>query len=410
MHPLVAILVGLLLSVAATAQELSRPEDVGISSSRLERARGVLQTAIDAKVAGSAVGLIARDGKLVFFEAFGEMEPGVPMTRDAISRMSSIGKTITAVAVLMLYEEGRLRLSDPVSRFIPELGKVQVETKRTAAGGSSLAALDRPITIHDLLTHEAGLAADGAALDKLWEKARTVGEFAQGLAQIPLRFQPGTRYEYGPSYEVLAAVVERASGMSFKDFLERRILSPLGMRDTTFFVPEEKRSRYAGIYQKDANGKLSMFRRRGQEEAPTQFTPGGGGLRGTVYDYYRFAQMLLNGGELNGQRLLSPKTVELMTSDHIGEHAVSSSGDFGWGLGTSVRTRVRGAGIGSVGSYGWNGGTGTLYLVDPRERLIVVVFVPSQPRTPGIWGQTNVRDDFVTAAYQAIIESHRMRP
>jgi len=402
-----AMLAAFLLSVAATAQELSRPEDVGVSASRLDRARVVLKSAIENKVAGSAVGLIARDGKIVFWEAFGEMEPGVPMTRDAITRMASIGKTITAVAVLMLYEEGRLRLSDPASRFIPEFGNIQVETGGAATGGISLVAPDRPITVHDLLTHEAGLVPDGSpALDKLWDKAQTLAEFAQGLAQIPLRFQPGSRYEYGPAYEILAAIVERASGMSFKDFLQHRILSPLKMEDTTFYVPEEKRSRYAGIYQKDSSGQLSMFRRRGQEEPPTKFTAGGGGLRGTVYDYYRFAQMLLNGGELDGQRLLSPKTVELMTTDHIGEHATSSSGDFGWGLGLSVRTRVRGAGIGTVGSFGWNGGTGTLYLVDPRERLIVIVFVPSQPRTPGIWGQADVRNDFVTAAYQAIIETY----
>jgi CubicO group peptidase (beta-lactamase class C family) len=359
---------------------------------------------VDDRVAGSAVALVARDGRVVFHEAFGEMEPGVPMTRDAISRMASIGKTITAVAVLMLYEEGRLRLSDPVSRFIPEFSKVAVAGPGAQADG---VAPERPVTVHDLLTHQAGLVAEGKALDALWESAPTVDEFARRIAAIPLRFQPGTRFEYGPSYEVLAAVVERAGGLSFGDFLQRRILSPLRMIDTSFFVPAEKRDRYAGIYQKDPAGGLSMFRRRGQEEAPTQFTSGGGGLRGTVGDYHRFARMLLNEGELDGERLLSPKTVRLMITDHVPGKLPGE--EYGWGLGTSVRTRVLSDGIGSVGSYGWNGGTGTLYLVDPLERLIVVVFVPTQPRTPGVWGSSDVRKDFVTAVYQAIVTSHAQR-
>jgi CubicO group peptidase (beta-lactamase class C family) len=386
----------------ATAQELARPEGVGVSAVRLERAGAILKRAIDDGVAGSAVGLVARDGQVVFHQAYGEMEPGVPMTRNAISRMASIGKTITAVAVLILYEEGRLRLSDPVSRFIPEFSEVRVAGPGT--GGAALVAPARPVTIHDLLTHQAGLAPDGEALDRLWESAQTVDEFARRIAAMPLRFQPGARFEYGPAYEPLAAVVERASGLSFSAFLQQRILSPLHMVDTCFFVPEEKRDRLAGMYQKDSSGRLSLFRRRGQEEAPTQFTSGGGGLRGTVRDYYRFAQMLLNEGELDGVRLLSPKTVQLMTTDHT--TGSGAGDDYGWGLGTSVRVKVR-DGIGSVGSYGWNGGTGTLYLVDPLERLVVVVFVPSQPRTAGIWGQSDVRNDFVTAVYQAIVTSHQ---
>jgi len=388
---------------SASAPDLASPEGVGVSAVRLERAGAILKKAIDDGIAGSAVGLVARDGKVVFHQAYGEMEPGVPMTRDAIARMASIGKTITAVAVLILYEEGRLRLSDPVSRFIPEFSEVRVAGPGPQADAAALVAPARSVTIHDLLTHQAGLAPDGEALDRLWESAQTVDEFARRIAAIPLRFQPGVRFEYGPSYEALAAVVERASGLSFSDFLQQRILSPLHMVDTHFFVPEKKRDRLAGVYKKDSSGQLSLFRRRGQEEVPTKFTSGGGGLRGTVRDYYRFAQMLLNEGE-HGVRLLSPKTVQLMTTDHM--PVSGAGGDYGWGLGVSVRLKVL-DGIGSVGSYGWNGGTGTLYLVDPLERLVVVVFVPSQPRTPGIWGQSDVRNDFVTAVYQAIVTSHQ---
>lgn len=380
---------------------------VGMSAERLERAGALLQAAVDGGVAGSAVGLIARDGQIAFHRAFGEMEPGVPMTPDAISRMASIGKTVTAVAVMMLYEEGRLRLDDPVSRFLPEYGEQRVREVDASTGEARLVELVRPVTIRDLLTQRAGLPSEyepgGEEVQRLWDTARTVSEFATGLAAQPLRFQPGTDFEYGPAYEVLAAVAETASGEHFDDLLRGRVLSPLGMHDTTFRVPAGKLSRYAGIYQRGAGGELELFRRRGQEEEPTDFTPGGGGLRGTVTDFHRFASLLLGEGELEGTRLLAPLTVRLMTRDHTEGRFPSGTGDWGWGLGMAVRTRVLGDGPGSVGSYGWNGGTGTLYLVDPTERLIVVAFVPSQPRTPGIGA---LRDDFVTAAYQAIVESY----
>jgi len=380
---------------------------VGMSAGGLDRAGALLQAAVEGGVAGSAVGLIARDGKIVFHRAFGEMEPGVPMTPDAISRMASIGKTVTAVAVMMLSEQGRLRLGDPVSRFLPEYREQRVSETDARTGETRLVEPVRPVTIHDLLTHQAGLPSEyepgGEAVQRLWDTARTVSEFAAGLADLPLRFQPASDFEYGPAYEVLAAVAERASGERFDDLLRERVLVPLGMHDTTFRVPDGKLSRYAGIYQVGADGALALFRRRGEEERPTDFTPGGGGLRGTVTDFHRFAAMLLGEGELDGARLLSPLTVRLMTRDHTEGRFRSSSGDWGWGLGMAVRTRVLGDGPGSVGSYGWNGGTGTLYLVDPTERLIVVVFVPSQPRTPGVGA---LRDDFVTAAYHAIVESY----
>lgn len=397
-----------LASTAAVAGSAAAPETpaatVNMSATRLERAAAVLETAIDEGVAGSAVGLVARDGEIVFHRAFGEMEPGVPMTPDAISRMASIGKTVTAVAVMKLHEEGKLRLSDPVSRFLPEYADLRVREIDPATGEIRLVEPERAVTVRDLLTHQAGFGSEyvggGEAIWELWETAKTVREFAAGLAELPLWSEPGTTFLYGPSYEVLAAVAEEASGEPFDGLLEQEVLGPLGMVDTTFRVEAEKLDRYAGIYQMGDDGELELYRRRGQEERPTEFTPGGGGLRGTVGDFYRFASMLLDEGELEGTRLLSPLTVRLMTRDHTEGRFGSSTGDWGWGLGMAVRTRVLGDGIGSVGSYGWNGGTGTLYLVDPAERLIVVVFIPSQPRTPGIF---ELRDDFVTAAYQAIV-------
>jgi CubicO group peptidase (beta-lactamase class C family) len=403
----IAFLLACMISCGvANAQAPVRAEDVGMSTARLERARAVLKTAVDERVAGSAVGLISRDGKVVFHEAFGERAPQAPMTRDAIARLASITKTVTAVAVLMLHEDGRLRLNDPVARFIPEFADVKVEAGDT---GKALVAPARAITVHDLLTHQAGLAASGEAADALWSRARTVGEFAALTAAIPLRSQPGSEYEYGPAYEVLAAVVEKASGMSFARFVQQRILDPLRMHDTSFFVPRGKLPRMAGMYRKEADGRLSPPPPADPDE-PTTFTSGGGGLVGTASDFHRFLQMLLNGGELDGQRLLGPKTVALLTTAHVDAARYgSASGDYGWGLGTRVRTRVTAGGPGSVGAFGWNGGSGTLYLVDPQERLVVIVFAPSMPRTPGIWGDADLRNDFVTAAYQAIVES-RVRP
>jgi len=378
-----------LLTLAALAL-FSRvtAEANGISTTRLRRAREVLERAVASRTAGSAVGLIARSGHVVFLESVGEAAPGVPMTPDAISRLSSITKPITAVAVLILNEQGKLLLSDPVKKYLPEFAGL-----KTADGTSTT----RPITILDLLTHQAGLAASGPEHDKLWD-APTVSEFAAGLAAIPLRFQPGTGFEYGPAYEVLTAIIERVAGESYDKFLAREVLGPLKMKDTYFFVPESKKPRLAAQYGKDPSGSLVIFRARGQEETPGLFYSGGGGLRSTVSDYFRFAQFLLNGGELDGVRLLSPKTVSLMTSSHTASRYPNEH--YGWGLGVRVRTTAAGDELGSVGSFGWNGGTGTLFVVDPTERLIVVVFVPSTPGTPGV---DEVRKAFVNAAYQSIV-------
>jgi CubicO group peptidase (beta-lactamase class C family) len=400
---LILCLCTLCAPVAAT-EPIVLAAEVGMSAERLERAAALLQRAVDEGVAGSAVGMISRDGQVVFHRAFGEMEPGVPMTPGAITRMASIGKTITAVAVMRLHEEGKLRLADPVKRFLPEYGGVRVK-EANADGAERLVPPARAITVHDLLTHQAGLQSEyvegGEAVERLWEEAETVGEFARRLAAVPLTFHPGTDFVYGPAYETLAAVAEEASGTPFDTLLRETVLDPLGMDDTSFRVPAEKLDRYAGVYRMGAEGALEMFRRRGEEERPTRFRPGGGGLRGTVGDFHRFARFLLDEGTLDDTQLLAPLTVRLMALDHTEGRFGSSSGDWGWGLGMAVRTRVLRDGAGSVGSYGWNGGTGTLYLVDPAERLIVVVFVPSQPRTPGVW---ELRDDFVAAAYQAIVE------
>jgi CubicO group peptidase (beta-lactamase class C family) len=379
---------------------------LGMSSGRLLRARDVLQHAVASHTVGSAVGLVARSGKVLFLESAGEAGPGVPMTVDAIARLASITKPITAVAVLMLWEQGRLDLQDRVDTYIPEFSDVRVAVPGGDGARPRLVQPERAITIHDLLTHQAGLVPDGAPeLDEIWGEARTVLDFSVRVAAAPLRFQPGTRFEYGPAYEVLTAIIEKITAQSYAKFLTENVLQPLRMTDTYFFVPPEKRQRLAAQYMKDPTGALAMFRARGQEETPSEFYSGGGGLRSTVRDYYRFAQLLLNEGELDGVRLLSPRTVRLMVADQVG----SKYGDdhYGWGLGVEVRTSPAGAELGSVASFGWNGGTGTLFVVDPREHLIVVVFAPTTPGTPGV---NAVRRSFVTAAYQAVSTSYDRSP
>jgi len=388
------------LSAWAAAQTPTTPEDFGLDSMRLMRAGNVLETVVATRTSGSAVGLIARNGQILFHQAYGELEPGIPMPTNAITRMASIGKTITAAVIMQLMEEGKVRLSDPVTRFIPDF------LPRTVAPADSDKSVPlepkRPITIYDLLTHQSGLAVTGNSVDDLWDKAPTTLDFSRGLSKLPLHWQPGEGFEYGHGYEVLAAIVEKASGSTLDRYLQDHIFVPLGMADTYFRVPPEKRYRYAGIYQKRGTADLTMYRRSGQEEEPTKYLAGGGGLRGTVLDYFRFSQMLLNKGALDGTRVLGVKSVELMVRNHVPPELLRRAdwGEYGWGLGTSVRMSLLSDGPGSVGAFGWNGGTGTLYLVDPIERLVVVVFIPSQPGTPGV---SQARDDFVNAAYQAIV-------
>ena len=398
MRLLLAALV--LLSAGAAAQSPSMPEHFGVDPTRLMRAGKVLEAVVADGTSGSAVGLIARNGQILFHKAYGELEPGVPMTVDAITRMASIGKTITAVAIMQLVEEGKVRLSDPVTRFIPEFVPQSVAPADSDKG----VRFDpkRAITIYDLLTHQSGLAVTGSSVDDLWDKASTTLDFSRGISKLPLQWQPGEGFEYGHGYEVLAAIIERASGTTLDRYLQSHIFLPLGMSDTYFRVPSEKLARYAGVYQKRGSSGLTMYRRRGQEEEPTKYLAGGGGLRGTALDYFRFAQMLLNKGALDGARILGVKSVELMVRNHVPPELLRKAdwGEYGWGMGTSVRMALLSDGPGSVGAFGWNGGTGTLYLVDPIEKLVVVIFIPSQPGTPGV---SQARDDFVNAAYQAIV-------
>ena len=398
------LILALILPGFSSAQEAPELEVLGATAVRLERVERLLDDAVSSRKAGSAIGLVARKGETVLLRSVGEADPGVPITDDAIVRLSSSAKVITAVAALILYEEGSVRLGDPLSSFVPEFSE-----SRTQGDTGELESPFRPITVHDVMTHTSGLAVTGDAFELLWEEAAyedalTTREFSSRLAKIPMTSQPGELFEYGyygSSYEVLAAVIEAAGGMRLDEFITQRIFRPLGMVDSYFTVPEDKRSRLAARYYRTPEGELEIHEQQGVETPAPRFIAGGGAVRTTIRDFHRFLQCLLNGGELDGVRILSPETVDLMLSPHVSSKMYGArSGDYGWGYGGRVRTRVPSGGLGSVGSYGWNGGTGTYYWIDPSEELVAILFVPFRPPAPSA-----LYDAFETAVYQELSDS-----
>jgi len=364
----------------------AEPENVGLSPEALRRLGAALQSRVDRGNIPGAVALIARHGKVAYHQAFGVRDPedGAPMQTDAIFRIYSMTKPIVSVAVMMLWEEGRLLLSDPISQYIPEFASPKVAVPNDGPMQTEPAA--RPITVQDLLRHTSGLTYEfrGAGpVHKAYTEAKvarlkqTNAEQAATLASLPLLHQPGTRWEYSRSTDVLGRLVEVVSGQTLGTFLRERILQPLGMADAGFSVPEPQQGRIAEAFRRDpdthAEVNLLDVRR------PAVFESGGGGLVATAMDYARFMQMLLGGGRLDTVRLLGRKTVELMTSDHLG--GIPSAPDLvppghGFGLGFAVRKEAGMAPFpGSVGSFFWGGAAGTTFWVDPVERLTAVLMI-----------------------------------
>jgi CubicO group peptidase (beta-lactamase class C family) len=416
---LAALLLLLLLGAGpALARELpeARPERVGLSSERLDRLRAVLSDAVARGQLAGAVGLIARRGRIAFFESFGarDREQGAPMQRDAIFRIASMSKPITSVATLVLAEEGRFLLSDPVSRFLPELGRpeVGVERRDPKTGKVSLERVpaEREITIQDLLRHTSGLTYgffDDSAVDKLYlergvmSRDQDLAETVAKLGKLPLKHQPGAIWEYSVSVDVLARLVEVVSGLPFDRFLRERLFGPLDMRDTDFNVPAAELPRVAALYEPDGNGGIRPLPPQGVQDLsqPVRYFSGGGGLVSTARDYARFAQALLEGGELDGERVLGRKTVELMRSDHLGTIPFPRHPGYGFGLGFAVRTAPGLAPLpSSVGEYHWGGYYGTGFWIDPAEEMIGV-FMMQLPRSP-----RNFDAEFKALAYQAIAD------
>ena len=406
----------------------TRPKDVGMSKRRLKRIGPAVEQHIgEGKIAG-AVTLVARRGKVVQVGAYGlaERETNKPMAIDSIFRMYSMTKPITMVAILTLFEQGKLRLIDPVSKFIPAFGDVKViEDEKSAT--LRLVDVERPVTIHHLMTHTSGLTyhfGDQGLVEKMYRDTAIFGEkplsqFIDNLAEMPLAFQPGTKFRYSTGHDVAARVVEIASGMSYGEYLETAIFKPLGMNDTGFFVPGEKLDRLTAEYGlfdvRDpqiseaehfvdlANEKCRLLRgpRDGIEARPHEIYRGGHGLLSTADDYYRFCRMLLHNGEFDGARILSRKTVELMTSNHLTPEQFPSDwtlSGFGFGLGVRVATDpAQSQNLCSPGEHGWGGAAGTYYWIDPIEELIGIYMIQFQPGGHFMGGS-----DFKTAVYQAI--------
>jgi CubicO group peptidase (beta-lactamase class C family) len=403
---------------------MATPEEVGLSSERLERITSAIQRSVEGGRLAGAVALVARHGKIVYFKAIGmaDWNAKKPMRTDSISRICSMSKPITSVAVMTLYEEGRFLLSDPISEYIPEFKHMKVldppyPQDRTSPPGGLVDA-KQPITIRHLLTHTSGLTYQwNARLGKkyidagigsgLLQQEGTIGDAVKKLATMPLLFQPGDVWEYSLGDDVLGYLVEKVSGIPLDKFLEQRIFTPLGMRDTSFFLPAEKTSRLATAYsyypgkglqpildnQVVKEGEFSYsadYPYRG----PRTYFSGGGGLCSTTGDYYRFCQMMLNGGQLDGARVLSRKSVELISQNHV----QGKLDEFGYGLGFGVTSEPRFlTELGSIGAYYWGGFYYTSFVIDPQEDLIVIFMGQLHPT-----GGLNVDSKTIRLAYQAL--------
>jgi CubicO group peptidase (beta-lactamase class C family) len=417
---LIASLLSAVLSsqTLAASLALSKAEDAGISSERLKRIHPLIQSHIDAKDLSGAVTLVVRRGKLVHFEAQGstDFESNQPMRTDTLFRMASMTKPITAVAVLMMMEEGKLILSDPVSKYIPEFKNPKVAVwnlpNDPRGAGVRLVTADREVTLQHLLTHTAGLAVstEGPAGEfyrqgNLSQEGISLAEYCKRAGALPLNFQPGTQWQYTSTvgFSILGRVVEIVSGMNLDQFFKQRIFAPLGMNNTFFNIPPERMADVAMVYTRSDKGLMKQNLPRPLPPG-VEFFAGSGGLTGSAQDYLQFCQMLLNGGQWNGSRLLSRKSVELMTDNAIGNLDLANypvqgqnlSG-YGFGLGVRVRKSTGASGwLGSVGDYGWAGANGTYFWIDPKEQLIGMVLMAT---TVG-----RLRTEFPNAVYQAIID------
>ncbi len=374
-----------------TTLPTAKPEEVGLSTERLARLSGVLRAKVEQGHIPGAVAIVMRNGRIAYQEAFGLRDPASrePMPKDAIFRIYSMTKAIVSVATMMLWEEGQFLLNDPVAKYIPAFAKQTVLLQRD--GTTDHVPAEREATVQDLLRHTSGLTyefrGDGpvhkAYIDaKIYRRRQTNSDQAAMLGKLPLAFQPGTQWEYSRSTDVLGRLVEVLSGDTLGDFLERRILKPLGMNDSGFWVPEAHQGRLAEAFAKDPEGGTDVQLIEVRQKP--SFESGGGGMVATTLDYARFLQMLLNNGQLDGTRLLGRKTVELMTADHLG--TITGSPDllppgYGFGLGFAVRLHAGIASIpGTVGQYYWGGAAGTTFWVDPAERLhsVLMIQAPAQ--------------------------------
>ncbi|HWW26767.1 MAG TPA: serine hydrolase domain-containing protein [Caulobacter sp.] len=402
---------------------VAAPDAAGFSPERLKRLDGYMQGLVDQGHLPGAITLVARHGKIVSYQTFGKMAiGGAPMTRDTIFRIYSQTKPVTGVAMMILFEEGRWRLDDPVTKFVPELANLRVYKGRNPDGTFITEPAARPPTLREIMSHTGGFAY-GLRTDQPVEKAyrdsgllgsKTQAEFLTALAKLPLASQPGTEWRYSVSVDLQGLIVERLSGMSLADFMKSRIFDPLKMTDTAFWVPAAKSDRLAALYMIDPKARklvpADSFMVLDVSKPPA-IASGGGGLVSTTADYARFAQMLLNGGELDGARILAPGTIELMASNHLTDivmaapdAAFSPAKGEGFGLDVAVVTDPARAGtLSGKGAYSWGGAAGTWFWIDPKNDLFMLgmIHILGKDADPAL---AHIDDNAATLVYQALVD------
>ncbi len=417
MKHLVSMVLLIVVAPLAMAADLrqARPEAVGMSSERLDRIRPFMQQYIDdGKLVGIQT-LVARRGRIVHFETVGDLDrnTGAPIEDDSLFRIYSMTKPVVTLAAMMLHEEGKFGLEDPIAKYLPAFRDVRVLVD------GELVDVDHPPTIRELMSHSAGLTYGvfgNTEVDKMYrekvsmfqrDRQTDLEEFVETLGTVPLLYQPGTRWVYSVSVDVLGRLIEVVSGQPLDEFLDERLFTSLGMDDTFFEVPADKVDRFGTNHSLNREGELIVTDNpeTSQYTRPVTFFSGGGGLVSTTEDYLRFSQMMLNGGELNGVRIVSPKTVEIMTINHLADGITSGFGErpgvagtFGFGLGFGVATEAPRTQLGSKGTYTWGGAAGTVFWIDPEEDLVAILMVQMM-RNP-----YPLRREFSNLVYSAIEE------
>jgi CubicO group peptidase (beta-lactamase class C family) len=416
-------------NAAGALNPAPNPESLGFDGQRLAKLDAYMAKAVaDGRVSG-LITLLARHGQVVSEKMYGarRLEGNVPMTRDTIFRLYSMTKPITGVAMMLLFEEGKWRLDDPVTRYVPEFKELKVFTGTDAAGQITVEPMKRPPTMREIMSHSAGFGyglADRHPVDKLYREknvlaANGLAEMIQRTAEIPLMFQPGTRWSYSSAVDIQGYIVEKLSGQRFGEFLQQRIFGPLKMTDTAFYVPKDKASRLAAVYiGNQKTGKIEEALKLFSFDMPTYLEPppmesGGGGLVGTIGDYARFAQMVVNKGELDGVRLLSPASIEMMGTNMLSKEILSRNDGLpgasfneavGFGLDFQVVNDPRYAGtLEGKGTMSWAGAAGTWFWVDPTNDVIFVGMIQRMGDTGGDSLQTMSR----TLTYQALTHPER---
>ena len=399
------------------ALQPSAPEEVGMDSARLDKITQAMQTFVDEGLLSGAVTMAARRNKVIHFESVGyrDIESKSPMGNDSIFRIYSMTKPVTGVALMILYEEGKFRLSDPVSKYLPELNNLQVFSGTDNDGNIVTEPPNHPMTIRELMSHTGGLTYGifaSSPVDSDYREAELLSndltnrEFTRRLGKIPLKHQPGSRWEYSVAVDVQGYLVEKLSGLPFDEFLDSRIFEPLNMVDTDFYVSEDKINRFAQVYGYNDAGELEAgegFAFSNFLEDPA-FKSGGGGLVSTANDYMRFSQMLLNGGELDGTRILAPLTIELMRRDQTPKGmtgAMSGAGGLSFGLDFAIVEDPVEAETYSKGEYYWGGAAGTWFWIDPAEELVFVGMIQQFGAL-----RPDVRSTSRRLVYQAITDAY----